>query len=158
MMSTLTCIAKSDISDTDVQSLFSQVCGYNSGKPCVGITGNTTTGVYGPYSMCNSTEQLSYAFNAYNQEEGGKNDACDFDGSAQTVKAAAVASCSSVLSSASQSVAGATGTSSGGSSSTTTKKSSADSLYVPKSISFGGVSIAAYTIGMIITGAAMVLL
>ena len=42
MVSTLECTAVSSIADTEIGTLFSQVCGYNSGKPCIGIVKNTT--------------------------------------------------------------------------------------------------------------------
>lgn len=53
-VSTLTCVASSSVTDEQIGDLFSQVCGYNSGKPCVGIATNTTTGTYGAFSMCTS--------------------------------------------------------------------------------------------------------
>jgi hypothetical protein len=62
MVESLGCVAKSSVAETDYADLFSYVCG---GKAdCTGINGNATTGEYGAYSMCNSTQRLSWAFNA----------------------------------------------------------------------------------------------
>lgn len=157
-MASLTCKAASSVKDSDVGTLFGQVCAYNSGRPCTGITTNTSTGVYGPYSMCNSTEQLSYAFNAYYLEQDSSSQACDFAGNAVTVKAAATAaSCSSAFAQAS--ITGSSGSSTGGAAaSSSTKKSAADALYVPKSIAMGSYYLVAYMVGMGLLGGAMVLL
>ncbi|RDW82563.1 hypothetical protein BP6252_03675 [Coleophoma cylindrospora] len=157
MMASLTCKTSSSLKASDVGTLFGQVCAYNNGRPCAGITTNTTTGVYGAYSMCNATEQLSYAFNAYYQEQGSSSQACDFAGNAVTVKAAATAaSCSSAFAQAS--VTGSSGTSGGSAAASSTKKSSADALYVPKSITMGSYYLVAYMAGMGLLGGAMVLL
>lgn len=158
MVSSLTCTAKAGIADTEIGTLFSQVCGYNSGKPCLGILKNTTTGVYGAYSMCNSTEQLSYAFNAYYQEEGNAQ-ACDFGGNAQTVKAAAASTCSSLIASATgaSSPGSTTGTGSS-SSSTTTKKSAAGAVTVGASLGIGTFCMVAYISALVLSGAGIFLL
>ena len=158
MMASLSCVVNPTVNTTDLGSLFSQVCGYNSGKPCVGIAANTSTGVYGPYSMCNATEQLSYAFNAYYQEEGNSQ-ACDFNGAAQIVKAAgAASSCSSVIASATaSSPASPTGSGSGGSASSS-KKSAAGSVTVGASLNLGMVSWVGYVLVAVLSGAGMLLL
>ena len=158
MVSSLTCKAKAGIADDDIGGLFSQVCGYNSGKPCIGILKNTTTGEYGAYSMCNSTEQLSYAFNAYYQEEGNAQ-ACDFAGNAQTVKAAAASTCSSLMASATgaSSPGSTTGTGSS-SSSTTTKKSAAGAVTVGASLGIGTFCMVAYISALVLSGAGVFLL
>jgi hypothetical protein len=161
MVSSLTCTAKAGISDTEIGTLFSQVCGYNGGKPCLGISKNTTTGVYGEYSMCNSTEQLSYAFNAYFLEEGNSQ-ACDFAGNAQSVKAAAAAStCSSIMASATgaSSPGSTTGTGSGSSSSSTSsKKSAAGAVTVGASLGIGTFCMVAYISALVLSGAGIFLL
>ena len=160
MVSSLTCTAKAGIADTEIGSLFSQVCGYNGGQPCQGILKNTTTGVYGAYSMCNSTQQLSYAFNAYYKEEGNSQ-ACDFDGNAQTVKAAAASSCSSIMASATgaTSPSSTTGTgSSSGSSATTSKKSAAGAVTVGASLGIGTFCMVAYISALVLSGAGIFLL
>lgn len=86
MYSALTCVSN-DVSEDDVGDLFSTVCGLGADADvCAAITANGTTGVYGAYSMCNSTEQLGWALNAYYlaQDSSNKASACDFSGSAST--------------------------------------------------------------------------
>ena len=158
MVSSLTCQAKANIASDDIGALFNQVCSYNDGKPCLGILKNTTTGVYGAYSMCNSTEQLSYAFNAYYQEEGNSQ-ACDFGGNAQTVKAAAASSCSSLMASAAGASSPASATGSGSSSAaTSTKKSAAGAVTVGASLGIGTFCTVAYISALVLSGAGIFLL
>ena len=156
MVDSLTCKAASGISDTKIATLFNEVCGYNGGKPCAGITKNATTGVYGAYSMCNSTEQLSYAFNAYYLEQSSASTACDFGGSAQVVKAVAASSCSSIISAATSSNPGsATGT---GAASSTSKKSDASGITYGATLGMGKVFLVGFTLVAVLSGAGMILL
>ncbi|KAA6408924.1 MAG: glycoside hydrolase family 72 [Lasallia pustulata] len=169
MLPALSCIAKPNSNDTAVESLFAEVCGLVQGV-CDGITANGTTGVYGAYSVCNGTEQLSWAFNAYYQNQKGtqNNDACDFNGAATTQAAASpTGSCSSLISQAGSagtgtvtSVPSGTGSGSGSSSSgkaTATKKGAAGMVTVP-SFSFGMLSLGVYVMAAAMVGAGMVLL
>lgn len=158
MMASLTCKVAANVNTTAVGALFNQVCGYNGGRPCAGIVRNTTTGTYGAYSMCNSTEQLSNAFNAYYLEENSASTACDFAGAAQVVKAAgAASSCSALIASAtSANGGGATATGSGAASSTS-KKSDANGMIV--GASFGAYKyFVGFTLLAIASGAGMILL
>lgn len=165
MLPALSCVAKPNANDTAVQSLFAEVCGLVQGV-CQGITANGTTGVYGAYSMCNATEQLSWAFNAYYQSQKGTQnyDACNFNGAATTQAAASpTGSCASLVSQAGSagtgvitSVPSGTGSSSGGSS-TATKKGAAGMVTVP-SFSFGMLSLGVYVMAAAMVGAGMVLL
>jgi hypothetical protein len=159
MMASLTCVVSPSVDSTAVGALFGQVCGYNGGSPCAGIVRNTTTGTYGAYSMCNATEQLSNAFNAYYLEEKSASTACDFAGAAQVVKAAgAASSCSAIIASATASNAGgATGTGSSGAASSTSKKSDASGMIV--GASFGTFKyFVGFTILAAASGAGMILL
>lgn len=170
MLPALSCVAKPNGNDTAVQSLFAEVCGLFQGV-CNGITANATTGVYGAYSMCNATEQLSWAFNAYYQNQKGtqNNDACDFNGAATTQAAASpTGSCAALISQAGSAGTGTvtsvpSGTGSGGgsggssSSSTATKKGAAGMVTVP-SFSFGMLSLGIYVMAAAMVGAGMVLL
>ncbi len=154
MMSSLSCIVKSTVDTDSLGTLFGQVCGYNGGKPCAGIIRNTTTGVYGAYSMCNATEQLSYAFNTYYLGQNSASGACDFAGSAQIVKAATVASsCSSVIAQATAS----NPISASGTGASTSKKSDASGI-VGASLSSGKYFIIGYTLVAVFSGAGIVLL
>lgn len=90
MFNSLTCAPNSDLSDEAVGKLFGTVCGLGDGAQCDGIAGNASTGDYGAYSMCNTTEQLGWVMNAYYEAQDSTNQAsaCDFDGSAATKSAA----------------------------------------------------------------------
>jgi len=159
MVASLSCQAVSGISAEDIGTLFSQVCGYNNGRPCAGIARNTTTGTYGAYSMCSATEQLSYAFDAYYKEQNSASTACDFGGQASVVKASAASSCSSVLASASagtNSGSGSGGSNSGGAASSSTK-SEAGSL-MGASLGFGWIWAVGMSMFAGASGVAMILL
>lgn len=159
MMASLTCKASSSVDTEQIGTLFGQVCSYNNGQACAGILRNATTGTYGAYSFCNSTEQLSFAFNAYYLEEKSASTACDFAGAAQIVKAASVpSSCSALIASATASNAGgATGASGSGAASSTSKKSDASGMIVGPS--FGAYKyFVAFTILAVASGAGMILL
>lgn len=100
MFNSLTCAPKSDISAEDVGELFGTVCGLGDGSQCDGIAANASTGDYGAYSMCNSTEKLGWVMDAYYQAQDSTNQAsaCDFDGNAATVSAASPSgACSSLM-------------------------------------------------------------
>lgn len=86
MYSALTCVPH-DVSLEEAGDLFGTVCGLGANSDvCAGITNNATTGNYGAYGMCNATEQLGWALNAYYLAQTGNNraSACDFGGSATT--------------------------------------------------------------------------
>lgn len=103
MFNSLTCAPKSDISAEDVGELFGTVCGLGDGSQCDGIAANASTGDYGAYSMCNSTEKLGWVMDAYYQAQDSTNQAsaCDFDGNAATVSAISPSgACSSLMSEA----------------------------------------------------------
>lgn len=156
MVSSLSCVVKSGLQDTEIASLFGTVCGY-AGSPCAGVSHNATTGVYGPYSMCNSTEQLSYALNTYYLSQKSVSSACDFGGNAQVVKAAAASSCSAVISSATATfTSGATAT--GAAASSSTKKSEASGMVFGASLGMGKFVIAGFTLVAVVSGAGMILL
>ncbi|RDL42426.1 uncharacterized protein BP5553_02405 [Venustampulla echinocandica] len=158
MMSSLSCQAKASIDPLAIGPLFGQVCGYNGGKACAGIARNTTTGEYGTFSMCNATEQLSNAFNAYYNSISGsdKSKACDFGGNATVVTpASAASSCSSVLSSASAAVTG--GGSSNGQGASSSKKSDAAGI-VGASLGIGTYAMVGFTLMATFSGMGMILL
>lgn len=161
MMSTLGCQAKTSIDKESFGPLFAQVCGYNDGKPCASIVRNTMTGTYGAYSMCNATEQLSWAFNAYYSSlpTSDQSKGCDFGGNATVVKVSAQSSCSSVLSSATAALPGASGGSAGsGAASSTTKKSDGGEI-VGASLGFGKYMFAVgFTLVAGLSGMGMIML
>ncbi|KAF1351880.1 Glucanosyltransferase-domain-containing protein [Delphinella strobiligena] len=171
MYNSLTCVVSSSVSEDDEGDLFSTVCGLSS-TACDGIAHNATTGVYGAYSMCNSTEQLAYVLNAYYEEATGTNkaSACSFKGSATTKSAtSATGSCSSLIaqagtagtgkvtSSPTATGAGAASSGSGSAKSSSTSKGAAAGRAIP-SYDFGIVGLGAYVAGAVLSGGAMLLL
>lgn len=95
---TLTCVLSNSTSSNDYGNLFSTVCGYGA---CGGVEANYTTGVYGAYSMCDSEQQLSFAFNQYYEAQvkaGNSASACNFGGAATSQAAvSATGTCASLL-------------------------------------------------------------
>lgn len=82
MYNSLSCSVTSGTSEDDYGDLFGTVCGYGD-DVCAGIAANGSTGTYGAYSMCNSTEQLAFVFNQYYLGQNSNSDACDFNGAAE---------------------------------------------------------------------------
>ncbi|KAF2664335.1 hypothetical protein BT63DRAFT_106345 [Microthyrium microscopicum] len=101
MYNSLSCAVKSSVTTDNYDSLFGTVCGYGGGSVCAGIKTNPSTGTYGAYSMCNSTEMLSFAMDQYYKSQQNSASACSFNGAA-AVKAsvAAGSSCASLMSQA----------------------------------------------------------
>jgi hypothetical protein len=86
MYSALACVPSDNIADDEIGSLFGIVCGLST-DVCNGIKADARAGDYGAYGMCNPTQQLGFALNAYYQQQLGAGNgasACDFSGSAQT--------------------------------------------------------------------------
>jgi len=107
MVSGLSCVAKSSVSEANIGPLFNYICGAGQGSAgtnCSGISGNGSLGQYGAYSMCDQRARLSWAFNAYYQQQKGANagnaNACDFAGNATTQSASSAGSCAALVSGA----------------------------------------------------------
>jgi 1,3-beta-glucanosyltransferase GAS1 len=86
MYSALACVPSDNLPDDELGSLFGIVCGLGT-NVCNGIKADANAGDYGAYGMCNPTQQLGWALNAYYQEQVGAGNgasACDFSGSAKT--------------------------------------------------------------------------
>ena len=173
MYNSLTCVAASSVDTDSIGDLFSTVCGL-SDTACAGIAHNATTGTFGAYSMCNSTEQLAYVLNAYYNEQSSSNkaSACDFKGSATTKSShSATGQCSSLMAEAGTAGTGtvtssptATGAGAGSSGSSGTKASgsasssgAASGVAIP-AFNFGLVGLGAYVSVAALSGAAMLLL
>ncbi len=160
----LTCVARSGLSDTKIAELFSTVCGLDR-RACAGISVDAASGRYGAMSPCNSTEQLSWAFNAYynNASPANRASACDFDGSAQLQTPAPVSNqCRPLLSQVGAAGTGSvtaapSATGGGGASASGTRASAAGAITVP-SVDFGLLQLGAYILGATLTGAGMILL
>lgn len=153
MADTLTCVPSSSLKVEDYGAFFGDLCGQSS-KPCAGIATNTTTGVYGAYSMCNATQKLGFALDAYYKANGNKADACDWKGKAVVAKAkGAQASCSPALSSASAAnsvaatatagaAAGQTGTGNGGKNAAGSMHDLAMGIWVTLAVGIGAAVVA----------------
>lgn len=100
MYSSLSCVPADSTDAKDYGAIFNYICGA-APAACAGINGNTTTGVYGAYSMCNPKQQLGYVLDQYYQSQNSAKDACDFKGKAVLKSGNAESKCSSALSSAS---------------------------------------------------------
>ena len=171
MVASLSCVAKSSVNNTAIPKLFSAACDPKNGQNiCSGIANNGTTGSFGAYSGCNATDQLSWAFNAYFQEQKSSNsantDACDFGGAATTKSATApTGQCSALINQAGgaagtgtvTSQPSGTGAVTGSASSSSTSKAAANSVNVP-SFNFGLLSLGAYMSAAALAGAGMILL
>lgn len=166
MFNALTCVPH-NVADDKAGGLFGTVCGLGqSSGVCAGITNNATTGNYGAYGMCNSTEQLGWALNAYYLAQSGSNRAaaCDFSGSATTKSAAsATGQCSSLIAQAGPQGTGSVtaspsnGGSSGGKSSGSGSGNAA-SGFGSRAVFNTEVAIAAYVSLAFVSGMAMIFL
>ncbi|KAF7198092.1 1,3-beta-glucanosyltransferase [Pseudocercospora fuligena] len=100
MYTSLGCVVAGNTDTDNYGDLFGTVCGLGD-DVCAGITANASTGSYGAYSMCNSTEQLAFAFNQYYLSQNSAADACDFNGAAVTKSAtSASGTCETLMSQA----------------------------------------------------------
>lgn len=152
MYNSLSCTVKSTISEDSYATLFNTVCGY--GSSCAGIQANSSTGAYGAYSTCNSTEQLSFAFNQYYLSQSKASTACSFGGAAGIkVAGSNSGSCSSLIAAAG--TAG-TNTVTGTAGASATKKSGAG-ITVP-SVETAWMGIAVYLLAAGAVGAGMIAL
>ena len=153
MYNSLGCVVKGTTDEKAYGELFNQVCSY--GQSCAGIAANASTGTYGAYGTCNSTEQLGFAFNQYYQSQNKAGTACDFGGAATTKSpGSSSGSCSALLQ---QAGSAGTGTVTSGASSTSTKKSAAGAVVVPR-VETGVFSVGIYAVVAGFFGAGMILL
>lgn len=100
MFNSLTCVPSDDLSSKSYGDIFGFICDA-APEACAGINGNTTTGVYGAYSMCGPKQQLGYVLNEYYNSQNQAQDACDFKGKATVTKPQDDSKCSAALESAS---------------------------------------------------------
>ena len=167
MVSNLTCVAKSDLSDDDIETQFAYICDPRQGNNCAGISANASTGVYGTWSMCNASQRLSWAFNQYFLNQTATNtqnsNPCSFSGHAQKVNPKPDSSCKAVVS---QAGAGGTGSvtnaptptgGSSGSGSSSSSKGVAGIVGVP-AFDFALLRLGAYVATAMAVGMGMMLL
>jgi len=154
MYNSLSCTVKSTVAQTAYGQLFSTVCGLGGGSACAGIDTNPSTGVYGAYSMCNATEQLSFAFDQYYKGQKSSASACNFGGAASLQQANSVpASCSAAISQAGAAGTGTVDPSSAGGSGSS--KNLAGAVEVPAAVRL---MVTGYVVLAAAVGASMILL
>ncbi|KAF5027650.1 hypothetical protein F66182_246, partial [Fusarium sp. NRRL 66182] len=101
MVKTRSCVPTDDLKAKDFGEIFGYICGEDK-KLCSAINANATTGVYGAYSMCDNRAKLAYILDAYYKQQNSAATACDFDGKANTQRAASEGECKAALASASK--------------------------------------------------------
>jgi len=160
MFNSLSCTPVAKLDTDDYEDMFSYICGVE-GNLCAGINGDPELGVYGVYGMCNSTQKLAYALNAY-YESVGEISACDFDGQAETQDSNVPSACSAGLASASSANAIAatatSGTGSGGDGSGDDDSFGVASVQLVKLFTVGDLAIGAYLGIAVAAGVGMIAL
>ncbi|KAF2758286.1 putative 1,3-beta-glucanosyltransferase [Pseudovirgaria hyperparasitica] len=162
MTASLTCAVNADTSTEDYADIFDYICA-SSDSACDGIAHNATTGVYGAYGMCNSTEQLSFVMNKYAAAQNGQSNACDFDGKASSKRASSQSdTCKNLMSQAGTDGTGTvtsqpSGTNGAGAGTGTGDEGSAAGVTLA-TLNMGFASLSVYLTVAGLSGAAMVLL
>ncbi|GAB1314786.1 Glycolipid anchored surface protein [Madurella fahalii] len=100
MYSSLSCGPVSSLKPTEYGKIFGYIC-EQVPEACTGINGNTTTGVYGAYSMCSAEQKLGFVLDAYYQAQNQDSSACDFEGKAELRQGSVGDGCSEKLAAAS---------------------------------------------------------
>ncbi|CAG8952520.1 hypothetical protein HYFRA_00009624 [Hymenoscyphus fraxineus] len=163
MVASLTCTANSGLTGNQTAELFASVCGMDP-KACAGIQANGTTGVYGAYSMCTGSQQLSWAFDQYYKNQNRASTSCSFNGNAKLQTGSVSSSCTALLAEAGSDGLGkvktpptSAGQTAGGANGGSTSKAAAGALTVP-AFNFGMLSLGAYVVAAGMAGMGMVLL
>ncbi|KAL7941254.1 carbohydrate-binding module family 43 protein [Trichoderma barbatum] len=100
------CVVSSSTNSNDYGTLFDYICGSDQSL-CNDINSNTSTGVYGAYSMCSDQDKLTYVLNQYYQKQNKASTACDFNSSAETqTPSGSVDKCSELATSSNSSNSG----------------------------------------------------
>lgn len=166
MVKTRSCVQSKNLDPKDYGDIFGFICG-KAPDVCKGINGNSTTGVYGAYSMCSDSAKLSYVLDAYYNKQNKDSSACDFKGQATLQKAASDSSCDSKLAKASdinKAVATATTPVGGGGATGSAKSTSTSGSFaapgapMARAFSVGDFSMGLYTLVAFFVGAGMVAL
>lgn len=162
MFNALTCVPSSSLKTSGYSSIYGYICGEDDSY-CAGVSTNGTSGVYGAYSMCNSTQKLGYILDQYYQGQSSSASACSFDGDASTQAASTASACKTKLASASSvnavaatATAGTTGTGTGSSSSSSSTSSSLAMPSVHRAFfSLGDMAVGLYMLVALGAGAAV---
>lgn len=160
MTASRTCVRAANLDTKAYADIFGYICGQEA-SACKGISGNTTTGVYGAYSMCSVGQQLDYVLDAYYKSQNSASSACDFNGQATLQTAAQNSSCTSELAKASSYNSEVATATAAVSSSKSTSSSSKDSFAMPGATvarvgSFGDYAVGLYMVVSVVVGAGMV--
>jgi hypothetical protein len=164
MHKSVSCAPSSRLNTSEYGEIFRFICA-ESPSVCAGINTNTTTGVYGVYSMCNDTQKLAYVMDAYYLDQKSVRSACDYDGKAEVVSAPSTApSCKSKLDQAASSNAwAATATAAATASSGVAGSGNGQSFgianhRVQNVFSFGDIGISLYLAVATMIGGSMIML
>ncbi|KAH7309569.1 Glucanosyltransferase-domain-containing protein [Stachybotrys elegans] len=167
------CGPSGTLSDDDMAEIFNFICDA-SPVSCAGIHHNSTSGVYGAFSMCGQAHKLAHVLGAYYENTNQAFDSCDFDGRAETKSDTSESSCRDPLASAAEhneaaatqtqgdpaSITGGTGSGSGGSGSDDTDGESfgVSSISMTRMFAMGDLVVGLYLAVAGAAGAAMVML
>ncbi|KAK3308318.1 Glucanosyltransferase-domain-containing protein [Chaetomium strumarium] len=158
MFNSLSCVPADDLDPENYGEIFDYICG-SSKKSCAGINGNTTSGVYGAYAMCNPKQQLGYVLDQYYKAQNKAKDACDFDSKATLKSGSTAAACSAKLASASSANSlAATATTVGGSDAAESSNFAAPRGPARAFFALGDLAVGLYVVVAMGVGAGMVLL
>lgn len=108
MYKSLSCVPADSTSPKQYGDIFGYVCG-KFPDLCDGISGNTTEGRYGTFSMCSAKQKLGYVLDQYYKEQGSASDACDFEGKATLQEAQEDEDCKKTIEDAQNEAATSTG-------------------------------------------------
>ncbi|KAK4226396.1 protein EPD1 [Podospora fimiseda] len=155
MFNSISCGPASSLKTSDYGDIFAYIC-EKTPESCVGINGNTTTGVYGAFSMCSNTQKLGYVLDQYYQSQKSADSACNFNSKAVLKSGKVASSCSAGLASASSANAVAATATSGGDASESS--SFAQPMQMKNLLTMGDMAIGLYLAVAMGVGASMILL
>ncbi|KAK2049849.1 glycolipid anchored surface protein [Colletotrichum somersetense] len=148
MVKSLSCVPKPNLEAEAIGDIFGFVCGA-SPDSCEGINTDTSTGVYGAFSMCSDEQKLAYVMNEYYKAQKSARTACDHNGQGEIASPSADDTCKKALASATDA---ASASSTAKPSSSTSGNAAAGSTYRPV-FNFGGFALGAYLIASGCVGA-----
>ncbi|RAL13743.1 uncharacterized protein BO97DRAFT_476910 [Aspergillus homomorphus CBS 101889] len=164
MEKSLSCVVKDSVSSKKYSDVFDYICGLKDGKYCAGQTSNSTSGVYGAYSVCSTKQQLNFVMNQYFSAEGAQASACDFSGKGTTTSSTAPSgTCSSLLKEAGtgglgQVTSSPTGGAAAASASSSHSEGAAGMVASPMAVSVGSWQLGAYAVTAVGAALGMILL
>lgn len=154
MLKSLSCVPAPNLDPKKYGDVFGYICGQNPAN-CAGIMANTTTGVFGAFSMCSDTEKLGQVLDTYYKAQKSSASACDFGGQATLQKADVQAACSGSLASASSANGfAATATAGAGA----TGKNAAGRMQMDRALGFGDFAVGLYVVVAMFVGGGMLML